>query len=237
MKALILAGGLGTRLQPVVADRPKPMAQANGKPFLEYQIEWLRRQGLREIVLCVGHLAGHIRDYFGAGQRWDVRIRYAVETELLGTAGAIKNAEPFVEDTFCVLNGDSFLDADLQAIIESHKRSRAVDPRTLGTLAAVFVPDAAAYGTLDLGHHRVSQFREKGTGGPGWINGGIYVLEPEILELIPAGRPVSIERETFPQILERGYHLYAYPVEGFFVDIGTPAGYHRFQHYVETENL
>jgi len=238
MKALILAGGLGTRLQSVVSDRPKPMAEAKGKPFLEYQIKQLCAQGLKELVLCVGYLARQIQDYFGDGRRWGVQIAYAVERELLGTAGAIGNAQSFIEETFLVLNGDSYLEADFQALIESHRRRRAADPRTVGTIAAVAIDDAAAYGTLELDSQgRILCFREKAEAGPGWINGGIYVLEPEIMDFIPAGRAVSIEKETFPLVLERGWHLYAYPIEGFFVDIGTPEGYRRFRQYVEEKGL
>lgn len=238
MRILILAGGLGTRLQPVVQDRPKPMVEVYGKPFLEYQIEQLKAQGFQDIVLCIGHLASQIRDYFGDGHGWGVQIAYAMETKLLGTAGAIKNAQHFIENTFLVLNGDSYLEADFRALVEAHRRYRAVDPRTMGTIAAVTVEDAAAYGTLELdAGGRILCFQEKANAGPGWINAGAYVMEPEILDFIPAGRAVSIEKETFPLVLEKGWHLYAYPVEGFFVDIGTPEGYRRFLCYVEERGL
>ncbi|MGQ9494601.1 MAG: nucleotidyltransferase family protein [Anaerolineae bacterium] len=236
MKTLILAGGLGTRLQSVVADRPKPMANVKGRPFLEYQIAQLRSQGFAEIVLCVGHRAEQIQKYFGTGHRWGMHIAYAVESELLGTAGAIQNAAHFITGTFLVLNGDSYLEADLQALVSFHRQHRSSDPRTLGTIATVAVEDATSYGTLELdeeGH--ILRFREKYSTGAGWINGGVYVLEPDILSLIPAGRPVSIEKETFPLALESGWHLYSYPVQGFFVDIGTPEGYERFCRYVERE--
>jgi len=234
MKAFILAGGLGTRLQSVVLDRPKPMARVKGKPFLEYQIEQLSGQGLKEFVLCVGHLAHQIQGYFGDGHRWGVRIVYAIETELLGTAGAIKNAQNFIEDTLLVLNGDSYLEADFQALVEFHRRQQSADLRTIGTIAIVAVENASAYGALELDvGGRILRFQEKAEEGPGWINGGVYVLEPDILDFIPAGRAVSIEKETFPLVLERGRYLYAYPVEGFFVDIGTPEGYRRFCQYVK----
>lgn len=238
MRALILAGGLGTRLQSVVLDLPKPMAEAKGKPFLEYQIEQLRVQEFQEIALCVGHLAHQIQDYFGDGRRWGVRIVYVVETELLGTAGAIKNARRFIEDTFLVLNGDSYLGADFGRLVDTHRRRQAADPRTIGTIAAVAVDDAVAYGALEFDTKgRILRFREKADAGPGWINGGVYVLEPDILDFIPAGRAVSIEKETFPLVLERGRHLFGYPVKGFFVDIGTPEGYRRFERYVEEKGL
>jgi NDP-sugar pyrophosphorylase family protein len=233
-KAIILAGGLGTRLQPLVSDRPKPMAQAAGKPFLEYLIEQLRGQGFDELVLCVGHLAGHVCDYFGDGSRWGVRLRYAVERQLLGTAGALRNAASFIDGTFLALNGDSYLDADFRAMVQLHQQRRSLDPQTVGTIAAVKVDDAAAYGMLEMdGRGRILRFREKATPGRDWMNGGAYVLEPEVLDCIPADRPVSIEQEVFPLLLDRGYHLYSHQVEGFFADIGTPEGYRRFQRYIE----
>jgi NDP-sugar pyrophosphorylase family protein len=238
MNAFILAGGLGTRLRPLVPDRPKPMAEAGGQPFLVCLVEQLRAQGFGQIVLCVGHRAGQIEHYFGDGQRWGVEIRYSVEVEPLGTAGAIHHARRYVAGAFLVLNGDSYLELDLQAMAGHHRRQRGGEPRTIGTLAAVAVADAGAYGALELdGQGCIRGFREKAGGGPGWINGGVYLLEPDILDLIPAGRAVSLEKETFPLILERGGCLRSYPVHGFFVDIGTPEGYRRFQSYVEERVL
>lgn len=213
------------------------MVDVEGTPFLEYQIGQLEKQGLKDIILCVGHLAHQIQHYFDDGRRWGVRISYSAETNLLGTAGAIKNAERFIEDTFLVLNGDSYLDTDFQAMVENHRfNKREGDAGMAGTIAAVAVENAAAYGTLELdAQYRILQFREKAGAGPGRINGGVYVLEPAILDLIPENRAVSIERETFPRILQNGGHLYGYPVSGFFVDVGTPDGYRRFSQYIEGE--
>src|SRR5215210_1825408 len=146
MKALILVGGLGTRLRPLVSDRPKPMAQVEGKPFLEYQIEKLRAHGFKDLVLCVGHMARQVQDYFGDGRDWEVQIDYAVETELLGTAGAIKNAQKVIEDTFLVLNGDSYLEVDLGGLAEFHRRWGSTDPQTIATVAVVAAEDTTAYG-------------------------------------------------------------------------------------------
>jgi NDP-sugar pyrophosphorylase family protein len=203
---------------------------------LEYQIEQLRANGLSDLVLCVGHLAHHIQDYFGDGRDWGVQIAYAVETELLDTAGAIKSAQGFIEDTFLVLNGDSYLEADFLRLIESHRDRQSADPRTIGTVAIVGVDEAASYGRIGLnGKARLLSFEEKVETGPGWINGGVYVLEPTILDLIPAGRVASIEKETYPLILSQNRHLFGYPVQGFFVDIGTPKGYHRFCRYIEEQ--
>jgi NDP-sugar pyrophosphorylase family protein len=235
MKVLILAGGLGSRLQSLLqGQRPKPMVQVEGKPFLEYRIEQLRAHGFKHLVLCVGHLAHQIQDYFGDGRDRGVQIAYAVETELLGTAGATKNAQHFIEDTFLVLNGDSYLEVDFLELTEFHQRQRSADPRTIGTIATVAVNDVTSYGKVELNAEaRLLCFREKGETGPGWINGGVYVLEPGILDFIPTGRVVSAEKETFPLVLEQNHHIFGFPVRGFFVDIGTPQGYHRFCRYVE----
>jgi len=234
VRALILAGGLGTRLRGVVSDRPKPMAEVQDRPFLLYLIEQLKDQGFHDLVLCVGYRAAQVQDYLGDGGRWGVHIDYAVERELLGTAGAMRNAREWIHGAFLVLNGDSYLDLDLRDLAARHGDNRRADATALGTLAAVRMEDAAAYGALELGEGgRILRLREKGIVGPAWVNGGVYVLEPEILDLIPTGRPVSIEKETFPLLLERGWSLYAYPAQGFFVDIGTPEGYMRFQRYVQ----
>ena len=238
MLVLILCGGVGTRLQSIVGDRPKPMAEAKGKPFLEYLIEQLQTQGFTHFVLCVGHLAEHIRDYFGDGHHYGVRIDYAIEAELLGTAGALRNARDFIEGEFLVLNGDSYLEVDFRAMVEFHHSRHSSDARVMGTIATVAVGDAAPYGSLELDDYgRILRFREKAGAGPGRINGGVYVLQQDFLGLIPAGRAVSIEKETFPLALESGCRLYSYPVQGFFVDIGTPDGYRRFQQYVQETPL
>jgi D-glycero-alpha-D-manno-heptose 1-phosphate guanylyltransferase len=238
IKALILAGGLGTRLRSLVSDRPKPMAQVGGKPFLEYQIERLRAHGFEDLVLCVGYLAHHVQDYFDDGRDWGVHIDYAVETEPLGTAGAIKNAQKFIgEDAFLVLNGDSYLEVDLRGLVQFHQRWRSADPQAIATVAVVASDDTSAYGKVELDERaRLLRFGEKVEAGPGWINGGVYVLEPTLLDSISLGVAVSLETETLPLILESNHHVLGYLVQGFFVDIGTPEGYHRFCRYVEEEH-
>jgi NDP-sugar pyrophosphorylase family protein len=210
------------------------MAPVKGKPFLEYQINQLRAHGLSDIVLCVGHLAHHIQNHFGDGRDRGVQVTYAEETKLLGTAGAIKSAQSFIDDTFLVLNGDSYLEVDFLGLIEFHRQRQSADSRTIGTIATVAVDDATSYGKIELnGEARLLGFEEKVETGPGWINGGVYVLESTVLDLIPAGRVASIEKETFPLILKQNRRLLGYPVQGFFVDIGTPEGYHRFCQYIE----
>jgi NDP-sugar pyrophosphorylase family protein len=236
VKAVILAGGLGTRLREVVADRPKPMAEVAHQPFLVYQIAQLRGFGFRELVLCVGHRAAQITTYLGDGAQWGVEIAYAVEETLLGTAGAIRNAGAYLHDTFLAMNGDSYVDADLGALVSAHRRRRASAPRTLATVLRTYVGDAASYGTLELDREgRITRFAEKAARAQGWINAGVYVLEPQVLDLIPANRPVSLERELYPGLLQQGYELYSQPTRGYFVDIGTPAGYARFQSYIAAQ--
>jgi len=165
-------------------------------------------------------------------------LLYSREAERLGTAGAIRNASGHIDGTIVALNGDTFLELDLTEMVGAHSARRAADPRAIATLAAVAVADAAASGTLEVdGALCITGFFEKGLAGPGLINGGVHALELEVLDLIPEGRAVSIERETFPLALAQGYGLYAYPTGGFFVDIGTPEGYGQFQRYVEEQGL
>lgn len=233
MKGVLLAGGLGTRLRSIVADRPKAMAQICDKPFVQYLIEQLRVNGVADLVLCVGYGARSIQDYFGDGQNLGVRITYVVERELLGTAGALRNARQLLDSTFLLLNGDSFLETDLAAVARFHRCRRMEDPDTLGTLAAVATDDVGSYGALDLDQRdRILHFKEKTSSGPGWINAGVYVLDPAILDVIPDGVSTSLERETLPSVLLTGKHLYACRVPGKMVDIGTAAGYAGFDTYV-----
>lgn len=241
MPALILAGGLGTRLRPVVDDKPKPMAGVNGKPFLEHQLAFLRRFGLSHFVLCVGYRRQQIQEYFEDGSPWGVRIDYAVEEQPLGTAGALKNAQAFVDGPFLVLNGDSFFDSDLNHLLRFHNEARQTKRGTMGTIALTRVPNAEAYGTVHLepGSSRIVKFAEKAASATNsapshYINAGIYVLEPEVLQRIPAAEKVSIERDVFPQLLDDG-QLYGCYLKGFFVDIGTPEGYREFQDYLKEQ--
>jgi NDP-sugar pyrophosphorylase family protein len=233
--ALVLAGGAGTRLRSVVSDRPKPMAQAAGRPFLEHQIEWLARSGVHHVVLCVGYLHDHVQRYFGDGRDFEVALHYSVEQEFLGTGGALKLAQPFVHDTCLVLNGDSWLDVDLAALLRTHRKHQTEDVSTAGTLVLTEVPETRDFGSVRLdASGRILQFVEKSdVVGPGWVSAGIYLMEKSVLTGIPAGRSVSLEREVFPSLLREGSCLWGSRNPGFFVDIGTPDGYGRFCNHVE----
>lgn len=227
--AVILAGGLGTRLRTVVSDRPKCMAPVNGKPFLERLVRKVAGHGVTDFVLCVGYLREAIQAHFGDGSGVGLTIRYAVEEDLLGTGGAVGNARPFVPGEFLLLNGDTYLDLDYGALWRFH-RSHAGDGRYVGSIASVGAPGRAAYGSIATDPEgRVVAFAEKAgdKSGAGWINGGVYCLRPGIFRFIPPGRPSSLEGEVIPSAIAGGFVFFAYPAEGAFVDIGTPAGYDR----------
>lgn len=245
MQAFILAGGLGTRLRSIIDDQPKPMADIENKPFLAHQIEQLKAQDITQVILCVGYLHDHVLSYFGDGEAWGVHIDYSIETSPLGTGGALKHAQAFVDGSFLVLNGDSYFDIDLQQLIRFHEARKKEDKGCVGTLALTTVPDAGRYGSVLLnGKGRIVNFTEKSAANgaaAGLINAGVYVLEPEILETIPRAQKVSIERTVFPSFtsaslstgLGNGSRLYGYEGDEFFVDIGTPEGYYLFREYVK----
>lgn len=230
-QAIILAGGLGTRLRAIVSDRPKPMVTIGERPVVEYQIEYLRDAGIEEVILAVGYMADAIEEHFGDGRRFEVRVCYAHERELLGTAGAIRNAASFLgDDPFLVLNGDTLMpQLNYADMVGTHAGATA-------TLVVVRPPDAGAYGVLDLDASgaRILGFREKAPVDPqtAWISGGIYVLEPKVLDWIETGRPVSIETEVFPALLRDGCELRTHHYDGFFGDMGTPEGLERVRQYI-----
>ncbi len=226
MKVFILAGGLGTRIRALFPDRPKSMIPFKGKPFIEYQMDMLAQQGFEDFVLCLGYRAQAIRDYFEDGTRWPWTITYSQETSPLGTAGALRYAEAHFEQAILLLNGDTYMDTDYQAIVTYHRQH----PNAVGTLAVTKVEDTARYGQVMLdADQQIIAFREKAvTQGPGHVNAGVYVLKPNILHAIPAGEKVSLERDVFPALLAADKALYGCPVPDAFIDIGTPQGYQIF---------
>lgn len=239
MQALILAGGLGERLRSIVNDRPKPMARLGEKPFLEHQLEFLKRHGVNHLVMCVGYRHQQILEHFGSGDCWGVHIDYSVEAELLGTAGAIKQADQYITGAFFTLNGDTFFDVNLGDFIKFHELNKSMRERYVGSIALARVREVGNYGLVCLDrNNRVLRFIEKqesnanDNDGSNWVNAGIYIFEPEILDHIPGGKKVSIEREIFPTLLEAGFVLGGYRAEGAFIDIGTPDGYYKFQAYI-----
>lgn len=226
MKAVILVGGLGTRLRPLTINTPKAMMPVINRPFLEYVVRRLSGHGVSEIVLALSHLARPIEGYFGDGSRLGVGLHYVLEKTALGTAGAVKNTERFLDETFLVLNGDIFTDLDLTAMLDFHRQKKSK-----ATIALTPVDDPTSYGLIETdAQGRVTRFLEK----PGWdqvttnmINAGTYILEPEVLSHIPPQTNFSFEHQLFPFLLDRGEPVYAYPSPCYWIDIGTPEKYFR----------
>ncbi|HEX9117232.1 MAG TPA: sugar phosphate nucleotidyltransferase [Anaerolineae bacterium] len=227
MRAAILAGGKGTRLQTVVNDRPKPMALVGESPFLEYLLHWLRAYGLTEVVFCVGYKWQAIYEYFRDGSQRGMHIEYSIEERPLGTGGALKNACNLFDSTFVALNGDSYLALDVRAMADFHSARGAC-----ATLAVSRVEDASSSGTVRFDQRgRVTGFVEKDSlaGHEVWANAGIYVLEPWTLDLLPADRASSVEYDLFPLLSQAGMPIYAHRAQSHFLDIGTPEGYFHAQ--------
>jgi D-glycero-alpha-D-manno-heptose 1-phosphate guanylyltransferase len=224
MDALILAGGLGTRMRAVLHDSPKCVASIAGKPFLDFLLLQLKKHHVTDVILCVGYRGEIIQDYYRRGTFPGLHLHYSHEAEPLGTGGAVKRAESLIHTSdFLVLNGDSFFDIDMQALIRSHRSRKA-----RATMALAEVDDRQRYGAVEIdGQGQITQFLEKAQAGRGMINGGIYILRSDILAVIPTGRAVSLEHEIFPQIIGRG--LFGMSVQSYFADIGVPESYLRLQ--------
>jgi mannose-1-phosphate guanylyltransferase len=224
VQAVVLVGGEGTRLRPLTNDVPKPALTLVDRPFLAYMIEWLGRHGVTEVVLACGFLPDVLREALGEGDHGGVALTYVAEPEPLGTAGAIRFAADALgdrlDDHFLALNGDVLTDLDLDALLGFHAERSAA-----ASIALCRVDDSAAYGLVSRGSGgEVLEFAEKsGRPLPGEVNAGAYVLERSVLDLIPRGRPVSIETEVFPELVGAGLH--GLLLDGYWMDIGTPERY------------
>ena len=218
--AVVLAGGLGTRLRPVVGDRQKAIADVGGRPFLGRIIDQLEAVGVRRVVLCTGHGAQQVEETLAARQGI-AEIAFSREHKPLGTGGALRLAVPVAAaDTLLVLNGDSYTDANFEAFLADYRRSRLIP-----TLLLVEVADTRRYGRVECGASgEILAFTEKGSAvGAGWINAGVYLMESKNAARIPVDRPVSLERDVFPSWLATG--LRGHRSTGRFIDIGTPESY------------
>ena len=216
----ILVGGLGTRLQAVTGGDQKVIAPVAGRPFLFRLLDQIADAGLRDVVLCTGHRAGQVAEAIGEEYR-GLRVRYSRESRPLGTAGALRNALPLLlSDPVLAMNGDSCCGLDLALFREFHARTEAC-----ASIGVCEVEDTSASGLIEFDAHKaITCFNEKTAARtPGWINAGVYLLGRELLLSIPVGKAVSIEREIFPAWV--GRRLYAYPIAGKFIDIGTPETY------------
>lgn len=228
MKALILAGGKGTRLRPLTVYTPKPIVPVLNRPFLLFQIEILRKAGIKDITLSLSYQPNKIEDVLGDGSDLDVSLSYVTEPSPMGTAGAYRFAAGDKKETTIVFNGDILTDVDIAAIVEQHKSRKAE-----ATITLTPVPDPSAYGLVKTGDDgKVLEFLEKPDRGQlekisvNTINAGIYVLEPSILELIPKNENCSFEYHVFHEILEKQMLFYSYILgEEYWRDIGTPENY------------
>lgn len=229
-QALILVGGLGTRLRPFTEKIPKPMINIDGSPFLEFKIESIRKHGIKEFILLVGHLGEKVEEYFGDGKRLGIDIKYSYEKEqLLGTAGAIKNAEHLIKGDFIVTNGDTFLDVDFEKLINLHETknskftmvvAQANHPKTqeLVTIKGDKIEKIYKRDTQEHEDHLLTQINPL-------ANGGTYIMSKEILNLIPLNRKVSLEQEIFPQIIEI---INCFLHSGYMLDIADENDWEEF---------
>jgi mannose-1-phosphate guanylyltransferase len=225
LKAIILVGGLGTRLRPLTDICPKPMVPVLNRPFLEYSLAHLKQYGIEDVILAMSYLPDSIREYFGNGERCGVKLTYCLEKEPLGTAGAVKNAAAYLDRPFIVLNGDDvFIEMDLQEAYNFHHTSRA-----MATIFLTWVENPDAFGVVETDiNQQVRRFIEKpphDTASSQWINAGGYILEPAILKHIPPGQFYMFEKGLFPHLLNIGAPIYGYEYRGYWLDTGTPEKY------------
>ena len=220
MKAVVMAGGEGTRLRPLTSNQPKPMVPIVGKPCMEHVIDLLRRHGVDDIVVTLAFMPQAIRSYFGDGSAHGVRIRYSVEETPAGTAGSVKLAEEELDEPFLVISGDALCDIDLTALIRAHEERESVV-----TIALKSVDNPLEFGIVVTDSDgRIERFLEK----PSWsqvftdtINTGIYVMDPEALRNVPTDEPYDFSKQLFPLLLEKGRPMYGHVVEGYWKDIGN----------------
>src|SRR6266571_4230827 len=229
VKALVMAGGEGTRLRPMTANQPKPLLPVANKPIMEHVLRLLKRHGFTETVVTVQFFAPLVRNYFGDGEEVGMNLQYATEEIPLGTAGSVKNAEDALRSgPFLVISGDALTDIDLSAMVDFHKKQGA-----LVTVGLARVPNPLEFGiTIMDDDGRIQRFLEKPTWGQVFsdtVNTGIYVMEPEVLAEVPAGEPVDWASDVFPSLLERGAPLHGYIAEGYWEDVGTHESYLKAQ--------
>src|SRR5829696_2088680 len=226
MKAVIMAGGEGTRLRPLTSNAPKPMLPLADRPMMEHIVSLLKLHGFDEIVVTVAFLANHIKTYFGDGSEFGVKMTYADEPIPLGTAGSVGNTRGLLDETFLVISGDVLTDIDLTKVLDFHREKKAV-----ATIGLATVDNPLEFGIV-ITHEdgTIERFLEKPTWGQVFsdtINTGIYVLEPEIFDYIADGEVVDFSGDVFPVVLDQGRKLVGEIVEGYWEDVGTLEAYRR----------
>jgi len=224
VKAVILVGGEGTRLRPLTYTTVKAMVPVLNKPFIEYVIRYLSNHNIKEIILALGYKPDCITDYFGDATQLGTKLVYSVETEPLGTAGAIKNAEQYIDDTFFIMNGDIFTDLNLTEMLRFHR-----DRGAMVTIALTPVDDPTRFGVVETdSNQRVTSFvekpkREQVTSN--MINAGVYIVESQVLKRIPKDKRFMFERDVFPALLAEGEPIFSYASKAYWIDTGTPEQY------------
>jgi NDP-sugar pyrophosphorylase family protein len=224
MDGMILAAGEGKRLRPLTKYLPKPMLPLAGRPLLEHIIIHLRDCGITRIAINLHHLPEAVMGYFGDGSRWNVSLHYSVEEQLLGSAGGVKRLQSFFDGTFLLYYGDVYTQADLRPMIEFHRRSGA-----MSTMGLYRVPDPWNRGIVQLDDAgTIVKFVEKPAPEEVFsdlANAGIYVMEPEVLDMIPEGRVWDFGQDVFPVMLAQDRHVAGYVIEDVLIDIGLPEKY------------
>lgn len=226
MKAVIMAGGVGSRLRPLTCNKPKPMVPVLNKPVMEYAVELLKKHNISDIAVTLQYLPEVIKDYFGNGSKYGVNMAYFEETSPLGTAGSVKNAEEFLDETFLVISGDGITDYDLTKAIEFHRRKKGIV-----TLVMAKVETPLEYGVVMCDKNdRIIRFLEK----PSWgevfsdtVNTGIYIIEPEIFQYFAKDTFFDFSKDLFPKLMEIGKPMYGYVAEGYWSDIGSLEQYRQ----------
>lgn len=226
MKAVIMAGGAGSRLRPMTIERPKPMIPIVNKPVLGHILDLLKRHNITEVIITVQYLADLIQDFFGDGSGLGMQIHYSVEETPLGTAGSVKNARHLLDGSFVVISGDALTNIDLTKLIDYHRHKE-----TLATITVYKLADPVDYGVINLNYDgQITRFQEKPSRGlvmSDYVNTGIYVLEPEILDYFDPGVPFDFATDLFPLVHNQGQPLYGYVAEGYWCDVGNISEYMR----------
>jgi len=223
-KVIILCGGEGTRLRPLTLSTPKPMLPIGYKPILEHTMQFYSNQGFHNFILSLGYLAEHIMKYFGNGSVQNANINYVTEKHPLGTGGALKNSENFINSTFICTYGDVFFgNINLKELVQFHKEKQA-----LGTIVLWKARDARRFGLVEMDKdNRITEFTEKPKYmTAGLINAGLYILEPEIFKFIPKNRTISLENDVVTELVKKE-NLYGFVHSGYWADVGLPEDYEK----------
>ncbi|GJQ59903.1 MAG: hypothetical protein D8M57_13820 [Candidatus Scalindua sp. AMX11] len=231
MQAVILAGGLGTRFRPLTLKTPKPMIPVMGKPYLEYQLQYLKDNNITDIVICVGYLGGNVRRYFGDGRSRDMRITYSFEEQPLGTGGALKNGENLLDDCFYLLYGDSFLPINYSSLERHfHDADKAILMVVYDNREDTSVPNNVSLDNRGI----VTQYeKDRGNTIHQYVDAGVLALKKDILDSAPPEKVFSLEQEVFPYYIARG-ECAGFETAQRFYDIGTPDRLRIFKRYVQS---